>query len=319
MVKFHKSVFPLIFLVSITILFGFAQDASAAVQTLIDENAVVMIEDGAGGSNAGVVSYTVDGVDHMVQEALWVSLPGSAEVPVASLGVISVTTTDTGTDGDDDQLSIIYDSTSAPNGYQISQRFTLTGGAPGSGTATLDEILFMGRPGTFVPEPIEVFHYTNYDAEGLTMNTAIKPISRTVEQGLALSPPSTITDFEPTPQFRVIPDAIELNTAANLLGRLNDGAPDVIVDTPIATTFGPADAAFVAHYDCSVAGNFAVCQMDIKKTIQAQAQPPMPVGGEMIPVESTSLILAGSQMTAAWMIPVIVSAIGIAIVIARKF
>jgi len=31
------------------------------------------------------------------------------------------------------------------------------------------------------------------------------------------------------------------------------------------------------------------------------------------------LILAGAQMNAAWMIPVIVSAIGIGIVIARKF
>jgi len=43
------------------------------------------------------------------------------------------------------------------------------------------------------------------------------------------------------------------------------------------------------------------------------------VGGEMIPVDSASLLVAGAQMNAAWMIPVIVSAIGIGIVIARKF
>jgi len=43
------------------------------------------------------------------------------------------------------------------------------------------------------------------------------------------------------------------------------------------------------------------------------------VGGELIPLDTTSLILAGTQMNAAWMIPVIVSAIGIGIVIARKF
>jgi len=43
------------------------------------------------------------------------------------------------------------------------------------------------------------------------------------------------------------------------------------------------------------------------------------VGGELIPIDSTSLLLAGAQMNAAWMIPVIVSAIGIGIVIARKF
>ena len=43
------------------------------------------------------------------------------------------------------------------------------------------------------------------------------------------------------------------------------------------------------------------------------------VGGELIPLDTTIILLAGTQMTAAWMIPVIVSGIGIAIVIARKF
>jgi len=44
-----------------------------------------------------------------------------------------------------------------------------------------------------------------------------------------------------------------------------------------------------------------------------------PVGGEMIPLDTTMVLVAGAQYTAAWMIPVIVSGIGIAIVIARKF
>jgi len=43
------------------------------------------------------------------------------------------------------------------------------------------------------------------------------------------------------------------------------------------------------------------------------------VGGEIIPLDTTALLLAGAQMNAAWMIPVIVSGIGFAIVIARKF
>ncbi len=45
----------------------------------------------------------------------------------------------------------------------------------------------------------------------------------------------------------------------------------------------------------------------------------MAVGGELIPLDTTMVLLAGTQTTAAWMIPVIVSGIGIAIVIARKF
>ncbi len=43
------------------------------------------------------------------------------------------------------------------------------------------------------------------------------------------------------------------------------------------------------------------------------------VGGELLPIDTTALLIAGAQMNAAWMIPVIVSAIGIGIVIARKF
>ena len=43
------------------------------------------------------------------------------------------------------------------------------------------------------------------------------------------------------------------------------------------------------------------------------------VGGNIIPLDSTMILAAGAQNTSAWMIPVIVSAIGIGIVLARKF
>ncbi len=43
------------------------------------------------------------------------------------------------------------------------------------------------------------------------------------------------------------------------------------------------------------------------------------VGGVFEGVDTTSLLVAGAQMNAAWMIPVLVSGIGFAIVIARKF
>ena len=43
------------------------------------------------------------------------------------------------------------------------------------------------------------------------------------------------------------------------------------------------------------------------------------VGGVFEGVDTTSLLVTGSQMNASWMIPVIVSGIGFAIVISRKF
>ena len=42
------------------------------------------------------------------------------------------------------------------------------------------------------------------------------------------------------------------------------------------------------------------------------------VGGEFTGIETTSVLAAGAQYTAAWMIPVIVSGIGIAIVISAN-
>ena len=62
---------------------------------------------------------------------------------------------------------------------------------------------------------------------------------------------------------------------------------------------------------------FSLCEqirLDCRAQLQCDA-----VGGEFIGIETTSVLAAGAQYTAAWMIPVIVSAIGIAIVLARKF
>jgi len=54
------------------------------------------------------------------------------------------------------------------------------------------------------------------------------------------------------------------------------------------------------------------------ETIASPCNPVTPVGGELIPIESTSLILAGAQ-SFSWMIPLILSGIGIGLfVVSRK-
>ncbi len=42
------------------------------------------------------------------------------------------------------------------------------------------------------------------------------------------------------------------------------------------------------------------------------------VGGDMIQMETTSILAAGAQYTMAWMIPTLIAAAGIGIVLARK-
>ena len=53
--------------------------------------------------------------------------------------------------------------------------------------------------------------------------------------------------------------------------------------------------------------------------VLAEKSSPTAIGGELIGIDTTAVLAAGAQYTAAWMIPVIVSGIGFAIVIARKF
>ena len=87
---------------------------------------------------------------------------------------------------------------------------------------------------------------------------------------------------------------------------------DVLVRT---SSFGGSTVLSIHRYDAGSTGMIGVDNISILcNDFQTVA-----VGGELIPLDTSALLLAGSQMNAAWMIPVIVSAIGIGIVIARKF
>ncbi len=66
--------------------------------------------------------------------------------------------------------------------------------------------------------------------------------------------------------------------------------------------------------DLGPAEIFCVIAQKITPTPRVSA-----IGGDIIPLDAMMVLAAGTQYTAAWMIPVIVSAIGIGIVIARKF
>jgi len=47
-------------------------------------------------------------------------------------------------------------------------------------------------------------------------------------------------------------------------------------------------------------------------------EPQVSVGGKQIPIDTLTLVLAGTQFTTSWLIPALVAAIGIGLVIARK-
>ena len=90
------------------------------------------------------------------------------------------------------------------------------------------------------------------------------------------------------------------------------------VDETLTNTGGaPGETLCEITFDIEIPGDPNVFLVQQVRITTPEPEPTV-VGGEMIPIETTALILAGAQ-TFSWMIPVIVSAVGIGIVIARKF
>ncbi len=96
----------------------------------------------------------------------------------------------------------------------------------------------------------------------------------------------------------------------------------------IAKVFGQGCAVMVGNADhlVDVAGSNGINNFDHRTLalnnflfLNECSVPAASIGGEIIPLDSTMVLVAGTHSVAAWMIPVIVSAIGIGIVITRKF
>jgi len=161
-------------------------------------------------------------------------------------------------------------------------------------------------------------------------------------------PPNTFfdtvrTNLPPCPPAKPVANCEPLDTT---LGGTNDGSGAVTNDgTKTMFEFShPLNSGDVNDFgltDTSTVGFFVnmalIDPSSLRTVIPSTAQilntdnyadivlkdstPPdgMAVGGELLPIDTTVLHLVGTQITAAWLIPIIVSAIGIGIVIARKF
>ena len=71
--------------------------------------------------------------------------------------------------------------------------------------------------------------------------------------------------------------------------------------------------SFFAGQDLTVTDEVEFCSAADKSPITGPA-----VGGTLIPIDTTALLLTSSQMTASWLIPVIVAGAGIGLVFVRK-
>jgi len=139
--------------------------------------------------------------------------------------------------------------------------------------------------------------------------------------------PTTEMNFNVTDQFNV-PKVVSVKTALQFCetatkAPINMAPPPVNVQRQFNLRLMP-DGPFV-NTNIDTQDQFNNAQVNFQLAfsnfllVPAQKSFGMAIGGEIIPLDSTMILLAGTHSVAAWMIPVIVSGIGIAVVIARKF
>jgi len=93
-------------------------------------------------------------------------------------------------------------------------------------------------------------------------------------------------------------------------GTIMDNTIWFVAADPVADRLDPGDSFFVnIRFTCFITS----IDFDAQWSMKAPS-----VGGEILPIDTTALLLAGVQTNAAWLIPVVLSVVGIGVILLRK-
>lgn len=237
----------------------FAQPATAGTFTLVDDNSEAGFDTD---SQANALSWSVDGIDQLFQQAFWFRVGNVAEQSLDTLVHPTEGTTDTNFDGDQDTLFVRYNG----NGFDVEVRYTLDGGTLNSGAADMGEqISIISRSNS--PLDVHFFQYVDFDLQGTSGgDSAYFTNSNSVRQSEG-SLRLTETVVTPVPNHR------EIDFWPNTVNNLNDGVATTLSDTPsVGTILGPSDVAWAFQWDFSLApgGTF---QISKDKNLSAVPEP----------------------------------------------
>ena len=174
-------------------------------------------------------------------------------------------------------------------------------------------------PDVGVPPTVEVMVGPEIEYEGLFFGNPGFPIMVDIDDGtIVISAPNGPGPFAPFPFPVIINDLQWRDQSGQIIPGVMTSldcetiSPDPFADSIVQDFPDPIIIDVFTPFESNT-------PFTVSCSFEVEHETLRPVGGEMINVDSTALILAGGQMTAAWLIPAIVSAIGIGIVIARKF
>ena len=213
--------------------------------TLSQGNSVVELNFGdEPTAEMGMYAWEVDGTDHMHQQWFWYRVgDAGGEAPLDPLDMVGVPlTADLNGDGVDDAVDIAY----SVAGLDISLRFVLAGGAPGSETSTIVETIVITNT---TPDTLDVhfFQYADFDLGGNHESDSVEilgdPKNTAYQWEESLYVAETIVTGAPDHY-----EAGAVNDVLNsILDRLEDGDPTDLEDVagPIENT----DAAWAFQWD----------------------------------------------------------------------
>jgi hypothetical protein len=223
-----------------------AKPASATLITLENFNSVAQFatESTDAAPNKGLYSWQVDGVEHITQQWFWFRAGTTGpEQPIDSLTPVQSVTLDVdGTPGQD-ALMLRYRDAAAT--YEVSVRYTLTGGEANSGVASLEEVI---RVVNLTDNPLDfsMFQYVDFDLNGTSDDDTVSLSGTPINTALQLDALTEISETVVTPPPSRY-EVSEFGSPGGIEARLADG-----VATSLNNTLGPvtnADATWAFEWD----------------------------------------------------------------------
>jgi hypothetical protein len=244
----------------VALLIG-APPANAAITTLSDLNSTVTIDSG---SQAGMSSWVVDGVNQLFQQWFWYRIGSTGGE--SSINTISAATVTPGLGTR--QVDITYSNSS----LSVDVVYTLTGGTAGTHTSDVAESIRITNTSS-ASETIHFFQYSDFDLNNtLGGQTVSFPNVNTVDQtgtGVVLSE----TVATPAPNER------QASPFPVIVNSLNDANPTTLDGTNTAIN---TDATWGFQWDTTLgAGGSMLISKD--KRLSASGVP-----------EPASIVLLGS-------------------------
>ncbi len=257
-----------------------AQQSSAGLFTLTDGNSSAFFNTTVPDNN---YDWTVDGASQLYQQAFWFRVGGSnPEQSVHSLPIGVEGTTDTNFDGFQDSLFVRY--LDPDNRFKIETRYTLNGGANGSGASNMGEQISITNTGS-VPLDFHFFQYADFDINGSPSgDTAVFTNANAVRQ-FELGSELTETVVTPVPSHR------EVAFFSTTLSKLTDNLPTTLSDTPaFGVPLGPGDVTWAFQWDFTVGPN-STFQISKDKNLKAGPTIPEPAAGALLGIAAGLLVI----------------------------